>query len=111
MTVDLTLDGSSFYADLARRHALMLVSARLGTLLATEPDTAAYDDLLARVMSEGLDEHGEDADPLVWAHLVAALATFAAAGLRMAEVGGDVEAVEILRRTELYIEQNGDLSI
>jgi hypothetical protein len=109
MTVDLTLDGSSFYADLARRRALMLVSARLDTLLVAEPDAAAYDDLLGAVLSEGFDD--DDADPLVWAHLVAALATFAAAALRMAEVGGDVEAVEILRRTELFIEQNGDLSI
>lgn len=108
--MDLTLDGSSFYAEMARTRAQHLVTARLGTLLAAQPDQAAYDSLLAAVFAEGCDEDGET-DPLVWAHLLAALATLAAAALRMGEISGDVEAGELLRRTAVFVEQTPNLSV
>lgn len=107
----LTLDGSSFYADLARTRAQQLVTARLGTLLAAQPDQAAYDSLLAGVFAAGCDDDGETEDPLVWAHLLAALVTFAAAALRMGEISGDVEAGELLRRTAVFVEQTPNLSV
>lgn len=105
----LTLDGTSFYGFLGRDRARQLVAARLDMLLAEEPDQAAYDSLLAAVMGEARED-GED-DPLVWAHLCAALVTFAAAALRMGEVSGDVEAVELLRRTAVFVEQAPGLSV
>lgn len=107
--MDLTLDGSSFYAQMARTRAQHLVTARLDMLLAAQPDQAAYDSLLAAVFAEGCDD--DETDPLVWAHLLAALVTFAAAALRMGEISGDVEAGELLRRTAVFVEQTPNLSV